>query len=96
MQFYRDQQAFIVMCDLSDEHSVSTVPLWIGEIESRTNTQDPVIMVLANKCDLLDSIDPSVFNLETELIKSYPKVIYQEISVLINIDLQSSMTILAD
>ena len=57
MQFYRGKHSFIIMCDLSDEQSVKTVPCWIQEIENRANTEDLVIIVLANKCDLLDNID---------------------------------------
>lgn len=45
------------MCDLSDEHSVKSVTSWIHEIEERANTRDAVVIVLANKCDLLDNID---------------------------------------
>ena len=53
-------------------------------------------MVLANKCDLLDAIDQElVLNLEEEIDKKYPNVIYREVSVLFNIDLQSCMRELA-
>ena len=85
------------MCDLSDEDSVRNVPLWINEIDERSNTRDHVIMVLANKCDLLDSIDQAiVFELEKELEDCHPNVIYRETSVLFNIDVQRSMGDLAD
>ena len=54
-------------------------------------------MVLANKCDLLDNIDQAiVVELENELEKCHPNVIYREISVLFNIDVQRSMGELAD
>ena len=87
-QFYRNKQGFVVMCDLTDEHSVKSVPTWIHEIEERSNTRDNVIMVLANKCDLLQNIDQAVvLELENELESNYPNVIYREISVLFNIDL---------
>ena len=56
-QFYRNKHGFIIMCDLSDEDSVKNVPMWINEINERSTIRDHVIMVLANKCDLLDSID---------------------------------------
>ena len=52
-QFYRNKHGFIVMCDLTDEHSVKSVLSWIHEIEERSSTRDSVIMVLANKCDML-------------------------------------------
>ena len=56
------------MCDLSDESSVKNVTMWINEINERSTTRDHVILVLANKCDLLDSIDQEiVFELEKEL-----------------------------
>ena len=85
------------MCDLSDEHDVQNVTGWIQEIIERHTVDNFVIMVLANKCDLLDNIDQSiVLNLEDELEESYPFVIYREISVLFNIDLQKSMAELAD
>lgn len=29
MQIYRDKQAFIVICDISDEESLNSVPEWI-------------------------------------------------------------------
>ena len=45
------------MCDLSDEQDVKNVTSWIYEIIERSNMDDYVIMVLANKCDLLDNID---------------------------------------
>ena len=48
------------MCDLSDEHSVRSVPQWIREIEERSSTRDQVIMVLANKVDLQQNIDQNV------------------------------------
>ena len=56
-QFYRNKHGFILMCDLSDEHDIKNVASWLYEITERANTLDCVIMVLANKCDLLDSID---------------------------------------
>ena len=96
-QFYRNKHGFIIMCDLSDEDSVKNVPLWITEISERSNTRDYVIMVMANKCDLIDSIDQSiVVELENELETMYPNVIYHETSVLLNLDVHISMANLAD
>ena len=85
------------MCDLSDEDSVRSVPLWINEIMERSNTRDHIIMVMANKCDLLDSIDQSiVVSLENELESCYPDVVYHETSVLLNLDVHISLQHLAD
>ena len=96
-QFYRNKQGFIIMCDLSDESSVMNVPSWIKEIEDRSQTLDHVIMVLANKCDLMDNIDQSiVLDLETDLEHNYPHVEYREISVLLNIYLERSLSDLAE
>ena len=54
-------------------------------------------MVLANKCDLLDSIDQAVvLSLEETLEQNYPHVIYREISVVFNIDVQKSISELAE
>ena len=53
--------------------------------------------MLANKCDLLDNIDQQiVVQLEDDLENQYPHVMYREISVLFNIDVQRSMNDLAD
>ena len=83
-QIYRQKHAFLVLCDISEESSINSVTQWLKEIEERSNTSDPVIMVLANKCEL--EIDQkSVFNLETSLQKK--GVIYKEISVQLNIEL---------
>ena len=69
---------------------------WIYEINERANIYNPVIMVLANKCDSLDSINQeSVLILEREIEEKYPNVMYREISVLFNIDVQSCMSELA-
>lgn len=85
------------MCDLSDEESIKSVPLWINEISERSNTRDHVIMVMANKCDLIDSIDQAiVVSLENELECSYPEVIYHETSVLLNLDVHISLQHFAD
>jgi len=54
------------MCDLSDEQSIISVSQWVNEIEERANINDPVIMVLANKCEL-DMDQSLVLNLETSL-----------------------------
>ena len=51
-QIYRQKHAFLVLCDISDAASISSVTQWLKEIEERSNTQDPVVMVLANKCEL--------------------------------------------
>jgi len=51
-------------------------------------------MVLANKCEL--SFDQeSVCALEEALKKDFPEVIYKEISVLLNFELENSMQELA-
>lgn len=96
-QFYRNKHGFIVICDLSDEASLKDVPFWITEINERSNILNPVIMVLANKCDLLDSIDQAiVVELENELKASYPNVLYKEASIMLNLDVHSSMRDFAD
>ena len=48
-QIYRQKHAFLVLCDISEESSINSVTQWLKEIEERSNTSDPVIMVLANK-----------------------------------------------
>ena len=65
-QIYRNKHAFLVMCDISDDQSLKSVKLWLKEIEARASINDPVIMVLANKCEL-DIDQKSVFDLETSL-----------------------------
>ena len=85
------------MCDLSDEVSLKNVLMWITEINERSDIRDPVIMVLANKCDLLDSIDQAiVVELESDLKDYHPDVIYKEASVLLNLDVHSSMRDFSD
>jgi GTPase SAR1 family protein len=87
-QIYRNKHAFLVMCDISEEQSIDSVKQWLKEIEARASINDPVIMVLANKCEL--EIDQkSVFKLETSLQKR--GVSYKEISVQLNIELKSSV-----
>ena len=71
--------------------------MWIKEIYERSNTRDYVIMIMANKCDLLDSIDQSiVVQLENELESQYPDVMYHETSVLLNLDINISLSLFAD
>ena len=83
------------MCDISDEQSLNSVPGLVGEIQERANISDCVIMVLANKCEL--DIDQSVvLNLETKLQQKGPNIHYWEISVQLNIEIQSAMKQLAD
>lgn len=85
------------MCDLSEEASLKNVLMWITEVNERSNIRDPVIMVLANKCDLLDSIDQAiVVELENDLKDYHPNVIYKEASVLLNLDVHTSMRDFAD
>ena len=93
MQIYRDKQAFIVICDISDEESLNSVPEWIHQIKECANVSDYIIMVLANKCEL--DIDQSVvLNLETRLEKQ--GIPYHEISVNLNLMIQTALTQLAD
>lgn len=54
-QFYRNKQAFVVMCDLTDEDSILSVTSWIEEIGQQANIRDNVIIVLANKYDELEN-----------------------------------------
>ena len=69
--------------------------MWINEIDERSNTRDHVIMVMANKCDLLADMS-TVVELENELETLYPNVLYHETSVLFNLEVQISMANLAD
>ena len=81
------------MCDISDESSLNSVPQWLREIEDRCNISDAVVMVFANKCEL--DIDQSVvLKLETRLQRQ--GVPYKEISVQLNIEMESSLKELAD
>ena len=96
-QFYRNKQGFIVMCDLSDDHSIKGVPAWLREIEQRATVDERVVMVLANKCDLLNEIDQDcVLELEQTLGKDFPWVVYREISVRFNLEVKESIQILTD
>ena len=53
-QFYRNQHAFIIMCDINKAESLKGTIDWIKEIEARASIQNCVIAVFANKCDKLD------------------------------------------
>ena len=64
---------------------------WIDQIESRASIYDRVIAVLANKCDLLEENDQLPFDLEAYLDDNHPDIMYEEVSVLCNINLQDAM-----
>ena len=56
-QHFRNKQGFIIMCDLSDTSSLQNVTDWVAEIYQKANYDDVSIMVLGNKCDMLERID---------------------------------------
>ena len=64
-------------------------------IEERSTVHERVVMVLANKCDL-PGTELLMVELERDLERKFNKVIYNEISVLCNVELRSSMVLLAD
>ena len=45
------------MCDLTNNQSLASVMDWIDEITDRSNLENVVVFVLANKCDVLERID---------------------------------------
>ena len=85
------------MCDLSDITSVNNVMDWIEEIFQKANYDDLSIMVLGNKCDMIERIDmKAVCKLETDIEDKYPWIIYREISVVANVELAESVHLFAE
>ena len=61
------------MCDLSNVVSLQNVTKWLDQIYQRSNMKDCAILVLANKCDLLERINQSVVcKLETDIEEMFP------------------------
>ena len=79
------------MCDITETESLKNALEWIDQIEARSPMHDKVIVVLANKCDLLEEQDQLEFDLESHLLQNHPDVMYDEVSVLCNINLQEAM-----
>merc|ERR1719229_134759 len=48
--YYRGANGIILVYDVTDEHSFMNIRFWINQIEKHTN--DPMIILLGNKCDL--------------------------------------------
>lgn len=92
-QVYRDRQGYLVVLDLTNEAQVSQAKEWVAAIEQRCHTKDRVIFVLGNKMDLYDDIDQAhvCHQIENELIANHPEIIYREISVKFNVQLQQTM-----
>ena len=59
-QYYRDMQAFIVMCDVQNLSSIRNVPLWLDAIYERSNVLNGrQILVLVNKIETLQDEEES-------------------------------------
>ena len=56
-QVYRQKHGFIIMCDQSDVTSLSNVIDWIEDIYDNCSYDDVTVIVLANKCDMIENID---------------------------------------
>ena len=60
-QYYRDMQAFVVMCDVQNLSSIRNVPLWLEAIYERSNVLNGrQILVLVNKIETLTEETESV------------------------------------
>ena len=50
--YYKDASAAIICFDLSDEDSFSGVDYWIDEMNEKTNSDEFVMALAGNKCDI--------------------------------------------
>lgn len=53
--YYRDSHAAILVFDYSNPSTLQSLKYWLTELDDRINTNDIVIKIAGNKCDLLES-----------------------------------------
>ena len=83
---------FILMCDLTNDKTVKAIPDWIKQIEERANIIDHAVLVLGNKCDRPHHINQNISSaVESALMYSHPDVLYREISVNLDIEIDRSL-----
>ena len=51
--YYRDSHAAILVFDYSNPKTLQSLKYWLTELDDRINTNDIVIKIAGNKCDLI-------------------------------------------